>query len=48
MPDPHSGVIIPKGVQLHNLREDIGERANLAERHPDVVEALRAVQPLAR
>jgi arylsulfatase A-like enzyme len=32
---------IPTGVQLYNLREDIGERVNLVDRHPDVVESLR-------
>ena len=32
---------------LANLDEDPGEQTNLARRHPDIVERLRALEPIA-
>ena len=36
------------GLELYNLKEDVGERKNVADQHPDVVKKLQALAEQAR
>ncbi len=37
-----------KGIELYNLRDDIGEKQNVAAKHPDIVKKLAALAEQAR
>jgi arylsulfatase A len=45
-PGPYKN--LTTGLELYNLDDDVGETANVADKHPDVVERLKALAEKAR
>ena len=44
----HGYKVLHTGLELYNLKDDIGESKNVAEKHPDVVHRLQALADKAR